>query len=96
MRFSGGEDRHRAVFWRGTTASAVRLWVDGFEVGAEAGLDSFGHWLGGRFLVVQAEGPDSHPGQSYGPGVLVTTIVVMTVVALVVNSIADVKSWGLT
>ncbi|MFE1291238.1 hypothetical protein [Streptomyces sp. NPDC058751] len=74
VRFSGGDDRHRAVFWRDTT-SAVRLWVDGVPVDAGADLDSYGHWLGGRFLVVQAEGPDDHPWQSYGPGTLVTGIV---------------------
>ncbi|MFJ5774600.1 hypothetical protein [Streptomyces sp. NPDC093094] len=75
VRFSGGEDRHRAVFWRDVAASVVRLWVDGVPVGAGADLDSYGHWLGGRFLVVQAEGPDGHPRQSYGPGILVTRIV---------------------
>lgn len=64
MRFSGGEDRHRAVFCRDTAGSAVRLWVDGVPVGSGGGLDSYGHWLDGRFLVVQAEGPDCHPLQS--------------------------------
>ncbi|MFE2533578.1 hypothetical protein [Streptomyces sp. NPDC059371] len=75
VRFSGGRDRHRAVFWRDTAGSAVRLWVDGVPVGSGAGLDSYGRWLDGRFLVVQAEGPDGHPRQSYGPGTLVTGIV---------------------
>jgi hypothetical protein len=75
VRFSGGDDRHRAVFRRDTAASAVRLWVDGVPVGSGVDLDSYGHWLGGRFLVVRAEGPDDHPRQSYGPGTLVTGIV---------------------
>ncbi|MFI0967579.1 hypothetical protein ACH4S8_40305 [Streptomyces sp. NPDC021080] len=75
VRFSGGGDRHRAVFWRDTAASAVRLWVDGVPVGSGVGLDSYGHWLDGRFLVARAEGPDDHPRQSYGPGTLVTGIV---------------------
>ncbi|MFH0179140.1 hypothetical protein ACIA6D_42615 [Streptomyces cacaoi] len=75
VRFSGGDDRHRAVFWHDMAASAVRLWVDGVPVGAGADLDSYGHWLDGRFLVVAAEGPDDHPRQSYGPGLLVTRIV---------------------
>ncbi|MFF1442491.1 hypothetical protein [Streptomyces sp. NPDC058295] len=74
VRFSGGDDRHSAVFWHDMAASAVRLWVDGVPVGAGVGLDSYGQWLG-RFLVVQAEGPDDHPRQSYGPGLLVTGIV---------------------
>lgn len=75
VRFSGVGDRHRAVFWRDMPGSATRLWVDGAPVGSGAGLDSYGHWLDGRFLVVQAEGPDSHPRQSYGPGTLTTGIV---------------------
>ncbi|MFB7247380.1 hypothetical protein ACFCYX_33535 [Streptomyces populi] len=75
VRFSGGDDRHRAVFWRDTSASAVRLWVDGVPVGSGTGPDSYGHWLDGRFLVVRVEGPDDHPRQSYGPGTLVTGIV---------------------
>ncbi|OQR64594.1 hypothetical protein B6E66_08320 [Streptomyces maremycinicus] len=75
VRFSGGDDRHRAVFWHDMAASVVRLWVDGVPVGAGAGLDPYGHWLDGGFLVVVAEGPDDHPRQSYGPGLLVTGIV---------------------
>ncbi|MFE7927668.1 hypothetical protein ACFU6S_02860 [Streptomyces sp. NPDC057456] len=75
VRFSGGGDRHRAVFWHDRAASAVRLWVDGVPVGAGCDLDSYGHWLDGRFLVVRAEGPDDHPRQSYGPGLPVTGIV---------------------
>lgn len=73
--FSGGDDRHRAVFWHDMAESAVRLWVDGVPVGAGVRLDTYGHWLGGRFLVVQAEGPQDHPRQTYGPGLLVTGIV---------------------
>ncbi|MPY63323.1 hypothetical protein [Streptomyces spongiae] len=73
--FAGRGDRHRAVFWHDMAASAVRLWVDGAVVGAGAFLDSYGHWLGGRFLVVQAAGPDDHPRQTYGPGLLCTGIV---------------------
>ncbi|MFE6828425.1 hypothetical protein [Streptomyces sp. NPDC057690] len=75
VRFSGGDDRHRAVFWRDMETSVVRLWVDGVQVGAGTGLEAYGHWLDGRFLVVRAEGPDDHPRQSYGPGMLVTGIV---------------------
>ncbi|MGX1540883.1 hypothetical protein [Streptomyces adustus] len=75
VRFSGGGDRHRAVFCHDREASAVRLWVDGLPVGTRADLDSYGHWLDGRFLIVQAQGPDGHPEQSYGPGLLVTGIV---------------------
>ncbi|MFF3416028.1 hypothetical protein ACFYW9_15235 [Streptomyces sp. NPDC002698] len=75
VRFSGDGDRHRAVLWRDTAGSEVRLWVDGVPVGSGAVLDSYGHWLDGRFLVVRAEGPDGHPLQSYGPGTLVTGIV---------------------
>ncbi|MFF3617310.1 hypothetical protein [Streptomyces sp. NPDC002580] len=77
VQFSGGADRHRAVFWQGWEASGVRLWVDGVPVAAGTGthLDSYGHWLDGRFLAVQADGPDDHPRQSYGPGQLVTSIV---------------------
>ncbi|WP_406011167.1 hypothetical protein OG440_37295 [Streptomyces sp. NBC_00637] len=86
VRFSGGGDRHRAVFWHHTAASAVRLWVDGVPVGVGGGLDSYGHWLDGRFLVVQAEGPDGHPRQSYGPGILVTTIVSVLIHDAVVGS----------
>ncbi|MEV6020744.1 hypothetical protein [Streptomyces sp. NPDC051997] len=61
VRFGGVGDRHRAVFWRDTAGSAVRLWVDGVPVGSGAGLNSYGHWLDGRFLV--AQGPDGHPRQ---------------------------------
>ncbi|MFD5520836.1 hypothetical protein [Streptomyces sp. NPDC127066] len=75
VRFGGDGDRHRAVFWRDTAGAEVRLWVDGAPVGSGAVLDSYGRWLDGRFLVVQAEGPDYHPRQSYGPGTLVTRIV---------------------
>lgn len=75
IRFSGAGDRHRTVFWRDTARPATRLWVDDAPVGWGAGLDSYGHWLDGRFLVVQAEGPDSHPRQSYGPGTPTTGIV---------------------
>ncbi|MFI1440426.1 hypothetical protein [Streptomyces fructofermentans] len=75
VRFSGGDDRHRAVFWRDGPASALRLWVDGVPVSAGGpDLDTYGYWLDGRFLVVQAEGPDDHPRQEYGPGTLVSRI----------------------
>ncbi|MGW1070584.1 hypothetical protein ACWD4F_39545 [Streptomyces aureus] len=73
--FSGGEDLHRAVFWHDMETSTVRLWVDGIPVGTASDLNPYGHWLDGRLLVVQAEGPDDHPLQSYGPGLPVTGIV---------------------
>jgi hypothetical protein len=75
VRFGDVDDRHRAVFWHDMAASAVRVWADGVPVGVGARLDTYGHWLGGRFLVVQAEGPQDHPRQTYGPGLLVTRIV---------------------
>ncbi|MGW1713773.1 hypothetical protein [Streptomyces sp. NPDC002156] len=73
--FGGPGDRHRAVLWHDMAASVVRLWVDGAVVGAEVFLDSHAHWVGGRFLVVEAAGPDDHPRQSYGPGRLGSGIV---------------------
>lgn len=72
IRFSA-DDRHRAVLWQENDAP-VLLWVDGVPVTVDATLDSTGYWVGRRFLVVDAEGPEDHPMQSWGPGLPVTGI----------------------
>jgi hypothetical protein len=72
VRFSG-RSGHRAVSWTDGQDPA-RLWVDGVPVGPEHVLESSGYWVGGRFFVADAQGPDEHPAQRYVPGELVTTI----------------------
>ncbi|SNY54326.1 hypothetical protein [Paractinoplanes atraurantiacus] len=67
VRFTA-DNRHRAVFSDG------RLRIDDRPVGEDQTMEPYGWWLGNRFYVVQADGPDDHPAQEYTMGYLVTTI----------------------
>jgi hypothetical protein len=68
-------DRHRAVITREPAA----LWVDGVRAGPDQTLDIYGRWLDDRYFVVQCEGPDDHPAQTYQMGSLVSQIVSLLV-----------------
>lgn len=77
VQFSA-DRRHRAVLWWPAPA-AVQLWVDGVRFAAGVPLDSSGAWVADRFFAIAAEGPGGHPGQHYGPGVLVSRILSLLV-----------------
>ncbi|XVV09694.1 hypothetical protein ACQP2X_33225 [Actinoplanes sp. CA-131856] len=67
VRFSA-DNRHRAVL------SGKRLWIDGRPVGEDQTMEPYGQWVGDRFFVVPAEGPEDHPDQEYTMGYLASTI----------------------
>jgi hypothetical protein len=70
VEFSG-DDRHRAVHMRDRNRwGDVGVWVDGVRLMVDACLDQSGYWVGDRFYVLQAAGPEDHPDQEIAFGLL--------------------------
>lgn len=60
------DDRHRAVHLRDRNRwGEVGVWVDGVRLMVDALLDQSGYWVGDRFYVLQATGPEDHPAQQF-------------------------------
>ncbi|MEU2774412.1 hypothetical protein ABZ646_16085 [Streptomyces sp. NPDC007162] len=65
------DDRHRAVHVSNPNRSGeVGVWVDGVPLMVDAWLDQSGYWVGDRFYVLQAAGPEDHPEQQIALGLL--------------------------
>ena len=65
------DDRHRAVHMSDRNRSGeVGVWVDGVRLMVDAWLDQSGYWVGDRFYVLQAAGPEDHPDQQIALGLL--------------------------
>lgn len=65
------DDRHRAVHMSDRNRSSeVGVWVDGVRLMVDAWLDQSGYWVGDRFYVLQAAGPEDHPDQQITLGLL--------------------------
>ncbi len=65
------DDRHRAVHMTDRDRwGEVGVWVDGVRLMVDAWLDRSGYWVGDRFYVLRAAGPEDHPDQQIALGLL--------------------------
>ncbi|MEW2299028.1 hypothetical protein AB0958_03415 [Streptomyces sp. NPDC006655] len=65
------DDRHRAVHMSNPNRwGEFGVWVDGVPLRVDAWLDQSGYWVGDRFYVLQAAGPEDHPDQQIALGLL--------------------------